>query len=498
MLFNSQVFIFLFLPLSLVGWYILNHFKIYKTAQFFLIGMSLWFYGYFNPKYLLIIISSIAINYLISLFMEKSKLTSSKKIGMILGIVFNVFLLGYYKYYDFFIENINFAFNTDFTLKNIILPLGISFFTLQQLSYIIDRSWDTAPHYNICDYMAYVTFFPQLIAGPIVLHSELIPQFQNYEKRHFDVTYFTDGVILFSLGLIKKVLLADTIALFVNNGYSKIALLDTFSAWMVALAYTFELYFDFSGYCDMAVGLGKMFNFDLPNNFDSPYKSHNVTEYWQRWHFTLTRFWNTYIYNPLLLKGMRKKNKKIKNFYKIFTPLVVLFISGVWHGASWTFVIWGICEGIAVVWSQRKKWRLKKGFFSWFFTFLFTVFAAAIFRSEKWDVMIGLLKKMFTPSFNKWILMDISGSLHNCVEFYPWITYFRYYHPGYLPFAGMVVFFIIMIISTFVLIGPNAHGILAHQKEQGFKTSFIIYLCLLTMWALISLTQVSTFLYFNF
>lgn len=497
MLFNSQIFLFLFLPLALAGWYALNRFRQYRIAMVFLIGMSLWFYGYFNPSYLAIILGSMAGNYLVSFAMGKWRFQNSSRVWLILGLVMNVGILGYYKYYDFLIENINAIFGRSYTLKSIILPLGISFFTLQQISYIIDRSWGIAPHYGLIEYMCYVTFFPQLIAGPIVLHNELIPQLRDCSKRRFSAEDFADGVILFSLGLVKKVLLADTFALFVNDGFQKVYYQDTISAWLTALCYTFELYFDFSGYCDMAVGIGKMFRLELPVNFRSPYKSHSVSEYWQRWHYTLTRFWQAYIYNPLAISGMRKKNKRVKKIWLTATPVIVLFISGVWHGASWTFVFWGLLEGIAVAWAQRKHLKLKKSIFTWLCTFLFTVFAAAIFRSESWDVMCRMLKAMFTPSLSR-ITLELAGAFGRLPEAYAVTKYLELKAPNMLNALFLLIFAVLLVIAVVVLHGKNSHEILAEQKKKGYTLSFSIGLALVTGWAVISLTQISTFLYFNF
>lgn len=498
MLFNSQIFIFLFLPLALGGWYLLNAGKQYRPAMAFLVGMSLWFYGYMHPSYLLIILGSMGGNYLISLAMERWKGRKyTPRLGLAAGLILNLGILGYYKYYDFFLENLNGVFHTDFTLKHILLPLGISFFTLQQLSYIIDRSWGTAPHYPLLDYMCFVTFFPQLIAGPIVLHSELIPQFADPEKRRFDVTDFSDGVILFSLGLIKKVLLADTLALFVNEGFAKVWYLDTLTAWLVALCYALELYFDFSGYCDMAVGIGKMFRLELPVNFRSPFKSYSVPEYWQRWHYTLTRFLQTYLYTPLTIRGMRRKNKKVKKLYGILTPMVVFLVSGFWHGASWTFVLWGFCEGVATVWAQRKHFKLKKSPLTWFCTFTFTVFTSAIFRSESWQVMCRFLKAMFVPSLSK-ILMEISGAFGGMAENYVWTRFLEQTRPELLSFLYPVVLAVLLVLSALILRGKNAQEILADQKAKGYTMPFTIALVVFTGWAILSLTQVSTFLYFNF
>ena len=252
MLFNSYIFIFIFLPIALIGWYGLNRLGRYKLASFFLSAMSLWFYAYFNVSYLAIILCSIGLNYLLSLALswaQKKQLPKTfGKIGLLAGLVLNLGILFYFKYYDFFIENINLAFHADFNLKHILLPLGISFFTFQQMSFIIDRALGRCRHYDFISYLTFVTFFPQLIAGPIVLHSEIIPQFEDPANRRFDSASFSRGIYLFVLGLAKKVLLADTFGLMANFGFAQTFSLDAVSTVIVILAYSFELYFDFSGY----------------------------------------------------------------------------------------------------------------------------------------------------------------------------------------------------------------------------------------------------------
>ena len=252
MLFNSYIFIFIFLPLVLIGWYGFNHYKKHQLADLFLAGMSLWFYGYFNVYYLAIILVSIALNYLLSYLLTKIPQNSVhqkiwNRAGLIAGLTLNLGILFYFKYYDFFIENVNAVFHADFALKHILLPLGISFFTFQQLSFIIDRCLGRAEHYPFLNYVTFVTFFPQLIAGPIVLYDELIPQFQDISKRKFNSASFARGIYLFVLGLAKKVLLADTFGLMANYGFAQTFSLDIISTIVVVLSYTFELYFDFSG-----------------------------------------------------------------------------------------------------------------------------------------------------------------------------------------------------------------------------------------------------------
>lgn len=433
-----------------------------------------------------------AVNYFISFLMERFK--AQEKIFFLTGLIFNICLLGYYKYYDFFIENINTVFKVDFTLKHIVLPLGISFFTLQQISFIIDRHWGSAPHYGILDYLAYVSFFPQLIAGPIVLHNELIPQFKDVSKRTFNKDNFKEGTVLFIIGLAKKVLLADFLGLMVNYGFEKINYLDTLSSWMVALCYLFELYFDFSGYSDMAVGLGKMFNFDLPINFDSPMKAYSVPDFWQRWHITLTRFFNTYILTPFVMSGYRKKKGKQ---YKFWSPMLIFLVSGIWHGASWTFVIWGLLFGVATIWAHRKFWKLKKSPFTWICNFIFIIIEQAIFRCETMSNFLKMMKAMFVPKYNGFIV-DIASAVSLDKLFQGIVEGVFNVNVSILYWVYLAILIAVLIACAFILKGPNSNEIVLRQKEKGVTVGFTIVLGLIFAWCLVSLTGVSTFLYFNF
>lgn len=392
MLFNSYIFIFIFLPLTLAGWYYLNSKKAYQTAKYFLAGMSLWFYGYFNVYYLAIILASILGNYLISFLMKFSKTKPASRIGLAAGLLLNLGLLFYFKYYNFFFENVNAVFHTGFTLKNILLPLGISFFTFQQISFIVDRCLGRAEHYPFADYITFVTFFPQLIAGPIVLYKEMMPQFEDVSNRRFHAENFSKGIVLFTLGLAKKVLLADVLALPVNYGFEQTAFLDTPSTLLVILAYTFEIYFDFSGYSDMAIGLGKMFGFELLENFNYPYISQSISEFWRRWHISLGSWFRDYLYIPL--GGNR--NGQLKTIRNLF---IVWFLTGLWHGASWNFVLWGLYFGILIILEKLFLDRWLKQLPRWsrhVYALILILFGWMIFAFDDLGVMMQYAKSLFT------------------------------------------------------------------------------------------------------
>lgn len=493
MLFNSYIFIFLFLPLALVGWYGLNHWKKYRLAQAFLITMSLWFYAYFNTSYLWIILCSCLWNYGLSACMERLKQQKWRKMFLIVGCTSNIGLLGYFKYVDFFIENVNVLFGADYVLQNIVLPLGISFFTLQQLSFVIDRCKGEAPHYGLLEYLQFVTFFPQLIAGPIVLHSELIPQFRDESKRMFSVESFAYGIAWFCFGLAKKVLLADNLAKVVNYGFTHITGLDTISAVVVALFFTFELYFDFSGYCDMAVGIGKMFGIEIPDNFHVPYKSASVQEFWRRWHMTLGRFFTQYVYIPL--GGNRKGTLRT-----CINTMIVFLLSGFWHGASWNYVFWGLLHGVGVSFSRVcRHWKKNSSqnrfvvFVKRIVTFGYVCIAFIFFRSESMSQGLLYMKQLVTIRDTGRIF--IVAEQLQLPECYVLTKLLSMKAANVLPYFYVVVLVCFLMISIWLICGKTTRQRLEHREltqALSWKTAILF------VWSVISLTGVSTFLYFNF
>jgi len=483
MLFNSYIFIFVFLPLTLAGWTELNRIKAYRMAEVFLCLMSLWFYGYFNVSYLALILVSILLNYLISLGFHKGVL--NRKATLAAGLTVNLGLLFYFKYYDFFISNINAVFKADFNLKHILLPLGISFFTFQQLSYIIDRSRGEAAHYDLIDYTAYVTFFPQLVAGPIVLHTEFMPQFKDTANRRFDPDRAYEGMISLVIGLGKKVLLADTLAILVNYGFKNYLLLDTFSATAVMIAYFLELYFDFSGYSDMAIGLGLLFGIRLPLNFDSPYKASTLKELWTRWHMTLTRFMTRYVYIPL--GGSRKG--RARTLVNVF---VVFFLSGLWHGAAWTYVVWGIATGLIVIWDNINPVKLPKriGIILTDITFGLLLIP---FRSESLKVAGSMFRNLIKGYTGN--LPGFAQKVMDMPELYIPAQIVERIAPDRMPAVSVIWLIMLLGIGIFVLTRHNTAYI---RTEYRSRRSLPILLALIFAYSVISLSQVSTFIYFNF
>lgn len=498
MLFNSYIFIFLFLPIVLLGWYGLNRISAYKLAMIFLSGMSLWFYAFFNPAYLWIIVASLGFNYTLSYIMKYCNTRISNSLGLLFGVFFNIGLLFYFKYYDFFVENINSIFKTDFALKHILLPLGISFFTFQQLSYIIDRYKKEAEHIDLIEYIAYVTFFPQLVAGPIVLHSEVIPQFKDVTKKKFNIDNFTKGIAIFTIGLAKKVLLADMLGNVANFGFDNCIYFDSISTYIIGLFYIFELYFDFSGYSDMAIGLGRMFNINLPQNFDSPLKSYSIKQTWRRWHMTLSRFFSLYVYIPL---GGNRKGKIRMNI----NVLIVFALSGLWHGAAWTFVIWGVIQGIAIVWDnlnligvkgvekQDPKFAIPK-FLGQFVSFNYFMLSFIIFRANNVSDAFLMIKNIFSFRYTGSI-----KRLYTCIdipELYVVRQAINIFRPQFMNIYSLIVIILMLIISIFIISRKNTLELIDGSNELTRK--HFVCLGFVFMWAVISFSQVSTFIYFNF
>ena len=379
MLFNSYEFIFIFLPVIL-------------GAKIWLVVGSLFFYSYWNVIYLPLILLSIFVNYGVGLsLVNHEKIRISSKTILSFGIVFNLGLLGYFKYTDFFLDNFNGIFGTNIPLPHIILPLGISFFTFTQIAFLVDAYKQEAKEYSLVNYMLFVTYFPHLLAGPILHHKEMMPQFAskyNWVKNYRNIAL---GLFIFSIGLFKKVVIADTFAVWANAGFDTATTLNLIEAWATSLSYTFQLYFDFSGYTDMAIGISLMFNIKLPINFNSPYKALSIQDFWRRWHMTLSRFLRDYLYIPL--GGNRKGN--IRTYVNLITTFL---LGGLWHGAGWTFIIWGLLHGIALaihrLW-QSLGFRMNK-ILAWFITFNFINITWIFFRAKDFESAIKVLGSMFS------------------------------------------------------------------------------------------------------
>ena len=338
MLFNSYIFILVFLPLVLLLYFVCNRLNNFTAGKTVLIAASFVFAAYTGIMNAVVLAVSIAADYFINLFIKKSA-GKKKKVLLISGIIFNILLLGFFKYSGKIVDIANSLIGTGIRFS-ILLPIGISFYTFQQIAFLVDNFRGEINGFGFLDYCLFSSFFPKLVQGPIPYHNELFGQFNDPLKKHFDFDNFSKGIYIFAIGLAKKVLVADVFGKIVDYGYGSIRSLNSFEALLTVLAYTLQLYFDFSGYCDMAQGVGNMLNIELPENFNSPYKAKNISDFWKRWHITLTRFLTKYIYIPL--GGNRKGT--IRTYINI---IIVFLVSGIWHGAGITFIIWGLMHGIA-------------------------------------------------------------------------------------------------------------------------------------------------------
>lgn len=485
MLYNSYEFILAFLPLTFCVYFLLNRSRKIEAGKLFLVLSSLFFYGYWNPIYVPLILASMTVNYLVGQRLSRSAPVGiGKKPTLWLGVLFNIGLLGYFKYSDFFLVNVNWVFGTDFDLLHLTLPLAISFFTFQQIAYLVDSYRNETHEYNFLNYMVFVTFFPQLIAGPIVHHKEIMPQFANLRTKYLDFRNIATGVFIFSIGLFKKVVLADTFAQWANAGFDNSANLALIDAWAASLSYTFQLYFDFSGYADMAIGIGLMFNIRLPINFNSPYKAVDIQDFWRRWHITLSRFLRDYIYIPL---GGNRRGP-----WRTYTNLLLTFlIGGIWHGAGWTFVFWGFLHGAALVvhrlWSQL-GFRLGT-VLGWFVTFNFVNIAWVFFRAEHWQDAVNILRGMVglngvvLPQALARVLPDLSA----------WGIVFGDYISGV---GGSVMTPIWLLLGfAIVLMFKNSVEKMEAFEPNGHRLALAANCFAISLFGMY---QVTEFLYFNF
>jgi D-alanyl-lipoteichoic acid acyltransferase DltB (MBOAT superfamily) len=392
MLFNSHTYIFFFLPIVFLLYFFLNKKRLITASQGLLFVASMVFYCWWKIEYLPLIIGSILVNFYLGVNLAKQNEPGriSRKSLLIMGVTANLALLGFYKYTDFFIENVNTAFNQSISLLDLTLPLAISFFTFQQIAYLVDSYRGETQDYNLLHYAVFVTFFPQLIAGPIVHHKEMMPQFDNLRNKFIRSKNVSRGLFIFTVGLFKKVVIADTFAIWATSGFDKAVTLNFFDAWITSLSYTLQLYYDFSGYTEMAIGAALLFNIKLPINFNSPYRALDIQDFWRRWHITLSRFLKEYVYFPL---GGNRKGK-----LRTYANLMATFIlGGLWHGAGWTFVFWGFLHGAAIVFHrvwQALGFRCPR-FFAWLITFNFVNLAWVFFRAETWSDAIKVLRGMF-------------------------------------------------------------------------------------------------------
>ena len=400
MLFNSYSFIFVFLPIVWVAFFIIGRIRIQFAAAWFTVA-SLLFYAWWNWKFLFLLIISIVFNFLMSHALAREvgvEIKQDFEWRIYFAVGFNLLLLFYFKYINFLIIVGNQMLGLDTHLLDIVLPIGISFYTFTQLTYLVDVYAGYPKEKNFIHYVLFVTYFPHLIAGPILHHKEMMPQFHNSANYQPKVQAIAVGLTVFMLGLFKKTVLADSVGSFADISFSAAQLhpITLLEAWGGALAYTMQIYFDFSAYTDMAIGISCAFNIKLPVNFESPYKSTSIIEFWRRWHITLSRFLRDYLYIPL--GGNR--NGIVKRYGNL---LLTMLLGGLWHGAGLTFLVWGILHGIYLIVNHNwralcRSWKGQSSFItrvaSWLLTFLAVVVAWVFFRADSLTTAITILKAM--------------------------------------------------------------------------------------------------------
>jgi alginate O-acetyltransferase complex protein AlgI len=517
MLFNSIEFLFVFLPVLLIVFFQLGRYSQRLAAGWLTFG-SLFFYAWWNPVYVLLLLGSILFNYLVGYALAGgADLGSTRRKGLLaIGVTGDLALLAYFKYANFFVDTFNTSLGANVQLASIMLPLGISFFTFTQIAFLVDAAGGKAKEFDFVHYCLFVTYFPHLIAGPVLHHKEMMPQFGQSTTYRFSFEFLTVGLTIFALGLFKKVVLADGVAPYAGPIFAAAAQgeeMGLFQAWGGALAYTLQLYFDFSGYSDMAIGLSYMIGVRLPLNFNSPYKATSIAEFWRRWHMTLSRFLRDYLYIPL---GGNQKGPA-RRYINLMTTML---LGGLWHGAGWTFVIWGGLHGLALVAHQAwQGMRTRMGqdlgkttligrMTGTALTFLVVVVGWVFFRATTFESAMTIVRGMCgLQGVN---LPDVIGQRAGAIT--PWLVD---HGVTFTPGGGrefVMTFVWVAALLPIVFLTPNTQQIMKRFKPAlessestgGFDLSWLanwrwaFAMSLVLALSLLSLTRPSEFLYFQF
>lgn len=485
--FHSYSYIFAFLPLVVIVYSFLNSRHSSFSARLWLFLASLFYYGSLSPWSLPVLGLSVIINYFVASWLLKRGVEERyRKSVFIIGVAFNLILLGFFKYTNFLILNFNELLSTDFHLFGVILPLGVSFFTFMQLTFIVDCYRLNIKECNISSYSLFCTFFPYIVSGPITRYKEIVPQLDQNIKKGLDWKNTSQGLYIFALGLFKKIVIADSLALWVNNGFDKAASLNFFEAWATSLCYTMQLYFDFSGYTDMAIGTALMLNISLPLNFNSPYKALDIQDFWRRWHITLSRFLRDYIYIPL---GGNKGGE-----FSTYRNLLLTFIlGGIWHGAGWNFVLWGALHGLGLI--VHRVWR-KTGIqmhkaLAWFITFNFINICWVFFRAQDIKSAVKVLRGMFCPDS-----IPLPNFLLQKLEFIRNISLFIPVKNPFRAIDGSYEMIILLLLSfAIVLLFKNSQEY-SQVLTPSKKTKYFILLVL--FYSVLEMGKLSRFLYVQF
>lgn len=474
MIFSSFEFLLLFFPIVFIVYIMFNKLQWSTMAKIWLVLASLFFYAQGSIDFFPYFLASIFGNYIVGCAlgsMSEHKNNMQNKILLLIGVLANVGLLGYYKYTDFFIENYNYITGSNIELKYIALPIGISFFTFQLIAFLVDSYRGQCESYDVINYLLFITFFPQLIVGPIVHHGEIIPQFNDKKNSVVNYDNIAKGVFLFVIGCSKKIFLADiltTDAQTYFNAITDVVQLNMVESWFHSIEYTISYYFDLSGYADMAIGLGLMFNIVIPHNFNSPYKARNFQDYWRRWHMTLSRFLSDYIF-----RSVYRKNVKYRNFY--VATMITFLVSGFWHGAGWTFVVWGIINGLLVCcasWMKRHDLQFPS-LLAYVLTGLGVIITRVLFISPTFPYAWNVYRGMFDVNQLTDFFTDFKRVIGENIE--------------------VSIALIIGIIICWFL--PNSKSMVERFKPNFYN---MLLMTILIVFCVFNMNRASAFLYFQF
>lgn len=446
MLFNSYSFVLVFLPAVIILYHLINKHGHYAAAKMLLLGASVLFYCCGGLKAFVILVASLIINYCIFRHLITAQLNDRlRRLFLFLGVILNIGILIYFKYLGFFAGMINLLFKTGFPVREVFLPLGISYYTFSQIAFLVDGYREPDKKYSLLDYALFVTFFPKVSVGPIATAKDMIPQFNDPTRKKINFDNIAGGIVIFAAGLAKKVLLADNLAPYADWGFSHINDLGTVNAVIVMLAYTMQIYFDFSGYCDMAKAVCLMLNLDLPDNFLSPYRAVSVADFWKRWHMTLTGFFTRYVYIPL---GGNRKGK-VRTYVNMF---IIFFLSGLWHGAAYTFIVWGLIHGVGISLSKLLKDKMERlpQMLRCVGTFLFINVTWVFFRSEKLIYAIEFLRQLFSFKFLPVNIELVAKATPDEMQLLQWLVLT---YKGEAPYiSGCIIIIGFLLAASFISI----------------------------------------------
>ncbi len=490
MIFNSYVFVFLYMPVVVILYHGLNRAGYFRASKLMLLAASLLFYCFNGPEALPVLLISITVNYLLAMCINKNAdRTGLRRLVTAAGIILNLALLIYFKYLGFFSDVINSLSGAGITVEAVLMPLGISYYTFSQIAFLTDTYRDPETRYNFLDYALFISFFPKISVGPIAFAKDMIPQFNDDLRKVLSYDNIAKGMVIFAVGLSKKVLIADNLENYVTWGFSNLEVLGTTNALIVLLAYTMQIYFDFSGYCDMAKAICLMLNIELPDNFLSPYRAVSVEDFWKKWHITLTSFFTRYVYIPL---GGNRKGK-IRTYINMF---IIFFLSGLWHGASYNFIIWGLIHGAGITMSKILKERMVKLplFLRRLGTFCFINLTWVFFRAPDLKDAGVFLRQLFSMNFYPVNMELVAKATPDEMQFLQWMILTGADKTPYI--SGCIIAIGFLLASVFIsMYCRNSTERLATMKFSGRTVATTVILMVLSI---LSLSGVSKFIYTNF